>query len=575
MEARSNRLQDLYRALYEHPDELLQGIASTWQLEIVEGNRELRVRHLAEGMQDSQRLRKLTDHLSDGARMLLAKLASQGGLVPAHRLAGDYGTVRRLGPSALRREAPWESPQNPVEELYYRGLAYRTYADVGRSAIEGLQIPEPLLTRVRDLGLEPTRVALEPVAQPPQEVLCDDAATAQEDLLALLVHLRNQAPRIPVGGDLGQLLVEALIGLRERGRLLGEWGEQRLSFLAALALGADLVVARGKAVAPSPRARAWLRAGEGERYRALLQAWRRQARWDELRLANLALVGDQQDYDAPGARSVVLGLLARAPVDTWLSLASLVQAVKRTRPDLLRTDGDYDAWQLRDTDRDQLVSGYAQWDRIEGAVVAVMLSGPLRWLGIVEIGSDDDSPATSFRLPSGRLPRWRRGQGDPDPTPGPTLCQVSEDGTVRITSRDTCYTRYQLERFAAWEGQDAVAQYRITEGSVAAGYRAGVKTAHMIPFLQRISGGNVPQPLLARLLAWGGRLGRVWARRTIVLETVDKATMRELRADPEIKPYLDLPVDGTHHLVRERDADELLNMLRARGIWVQVIEGDE
>ncbi len=573
MEARSVRLQDLYRALYEQPDELLAGIASIWQLSLSGESRELRVRQLAEGIQSPQRLQGLVEHLSDGARILLAELAGQGGLVPAHRLAGEYGTVRRLGPAALRREAPWENPQNPVEELVYRGLAYRTYADVGGSPVEGLQIPEPLLTRVRALGLEPERVSLQPLTQPPSHVLGDSGTSAQEDLLALLVHLRNHSPRIQPGGDLSQLVTEALVALRDRGRLLGEGDEHRLAFLAAVALGADLITVRGATVGPSPRARAWLRADESERYRALLQAWRRQEQWDELPLADLSLVGDRRDYDAIRARGIVLALLARAPLDTWLSLASLQQAVKRMRPDLLRPDGDYDAWQLRDTVSHQLVSGYEQWDRIEGATIAAMVNGPLRWLGIVETGLDAASDMTSLRLPSGRAARWRRGHGEARSVAS-NVCKVAEDGLVQITVDGTCYTRYQLERFAAWESQAEMARYRITEASVAAGYRSGVKTAHMIPFLQRIAGGGVPQPLLARLLAWGGRLGRVWARRRIVLETVDPATMRELRADAEIQPYLDLPVDATHHLVQEQHADELFERLRARGIWVQLVEDD-
>ncbi len=573
MEARTNRLPDLYRALYEQPDELLRGIASVWRCELADEGRELRVRLLAEAMQDPERLRGLVDRLSEGARTLLAELAKQGGLVPAHRLAGDYGTVRRLGPAALRREAPWESPQNPVEELTYRGLAYRTYADVAGSPVEGLQVPEPLLTHVRDLGLEPERVMLKAASQTPARVLGDGGASAQEDLLALLVHLRNHGPRIQPGGTVPQLVTEALIALRERGRLLGEGDEGRLTFLGAVALGADLITVRGATVGPAPRAQAWLRANESERYRALLQAWRRQEQWDELALADLSLVGDRRDYDALRARGIVLALLAHAPLDTWLSLASLQQAVKRMRPDLLRPNGDYDAWQLRDTVSHQLVSGYEQWDRIEGSVIAAMVNGPLRWLGIVETGLGAAGDMASLCIPSERTARWRRGHGGAGGA-ALTTCEVAEDGLVEITVDGTCYTRYQLERFAAWESQAETARYRITEATVAAGYRSGVKTAHMIPFLQRIAGGGVPQPLLARLLAWGGRLGRVWARRRIVLETVDPATMRELRSDAEIQPYLDLPVDATHHLVQEQHADELFERLRARGIWVQLVESD-
>lgn len=576
MMAHSGRIKDLHRALYEHPDELLRGIASVWRVSLADVSKEAWARQLAEAMQSPDRLGTVVEHLSDEARALLAEIASQGGLLPVHRLVMGYGSLRRLGPAALRREAPWESPQNAVEELFFRGLAYRAYADLEGKPVEALYIPEPLLTLVRDLSLERRRVTLETLAQNPSVILSDDRASAQEDLLALLVHLRNHAPRLPADGDLRTLLVDTLESLRERGRLLGEGSEQRLSFLAALAASADLVNQRGALVAPSPKARAWLHANEADRYRFLFQAWRRDATWDELDCAGLTILGDHIGYDIVGARNVVLSLIARAPMDTWLSLSSLVHVIKRSRPDLLRPDGDYDAWQLRDQKSGQLVSGYEQWDRIEGTVVVAMVTGPLYWLGLVRLGSDDDGVVSSFYLPSERAARWSRRETPTTDNNVPVLrAEVTEDGGVRILVRETCYTRYQLERFARWEEQNDIAAYRITEASVAAGYRSGVRTAHMIPFLQRISGDGVPQPLLARLLVWGGRFGRVWARKAIVLETVDKATMRELRSDPDIKPYLDVLVDGTRHLVRERDAEELFQRLRARGIWVQMIENGD
>ncbi|MGC9360394.1 MAG: helicase-associated domain-containing protein [Anaerolineae bacterium] len=572
MMAHSSRTKDLYRALYEHPDELLRGIASFWKLHLLGGQKEDWARHLAESMQVARRLDTVAAMLSPDARALLAEVAGQDGIVPAHRLVGDYGSPRRLGPAALRREAPWQNPQNALEELYFRGLLYRTYADLGGKAVEAFHVPEPLLSLVRELPLERRRVELRTLDGVPDVVLRDDAATAEEDLLALLVHLRNRAPRIPEGGDMRNLLSSTLSSLDAQGRLAGEGNPQRLAFLAAMVHGAGLARQRGKIVAPSPDARIWLRASRSERYRTLYQAWRRATVWDELAWAGLVSLDDRGAQDMLSARTVVMRVLAQAPLDTWISLPSLVHVIKRTRPDLVRVDGDYDAWQLRDGGSDQLLSGYEQWDRIEGSIVTAMVTGPLYWLGIVALGSDRGANCSSFYLLGERASYWRPGQG-PEPSVRSTsgVAEVTEDGRVRIPVAGTLYTRYQLERFAAWEAQAERAIYRVTEQSVAAGYRSGVRAEQMTSFLQRISGDAVPQSLLARLLAWGGRFGRVWACSRVLIETVDKATMRELRTDPEIKPHLDMAVDSTHHLVRERDAEALFAKLRARGIWVQIV----
>ncbi|MCD6302839.1 MAG: helicase-associated domain-containing protein [Anaerolineae bacterium] len=294
--------------------------------------------------------------------------------------------------------------------------------------------------------------------------------------------------------------------------------------------------------------------------------------WDELAWAGLASLDDRGANDMVTGRSVVMRVLAQAPMDVWISLQSLVRVIKHTRPDLLRVDGDYDAWQLRDYESDQLLSGYDNWDRIEGAIVEAMVTGPLYWLGIAALGTKRGAGVTCFCLPSSRASYWR-GRVTPEASEkaAAAAVEIREDGHVYIAVTGTFFTRYQLERFAAWEGQGEVATYRVTEQSVAGGYRTGVRADQMISFLERISGDRIPQPLMVRLLSWGGRFGRVWARPCILIETVDKATMRELRSDPEIKPYLDLAIDGTHQLVDERDAEVLFHKLRARGIWVQIL----
>ena len=564
--------KDLPRALYEHPDELLRGIASFWKVQLPGAQKEDWARHLAQAMLDPERLGIVTATLSPDARTLLAEVAGQDGIVPAHRLTVDYGAPRRLGHAALRREAPWQNPENALEELYFRGLLYRTYADLAGKTVEAFHVPQCLLGLVQGLPLERRQVGLRTLAVPPDVVWPDHATTAEEDLLALLVHLRNRAPRLPEGGDMPDLLASTLSSLHADGRLVGDGSPQRLAFLAAIAHGAELVGQRGGIAMPTPHARTWLQASRPERYRAAYQAWRRATVWNELAWAGLISLDDRGPEDMVSARTVVMHVLAQAPLDTWLSLSSLVEVIKHTRPDLVRLDGDYDAWQLRGRESDQLLSGYGQWDRIEGAIVAAMVTGPLYWLGIVALGSEHGAGCSSLRLLRNRVSYWQRERTlVTSASAAAGVAEVSEDGHVRIPVSGSFYTRYQLERFAAWEAQGEYATYRVTEQSVAAGYRSGVRAEQMIAFLQRISSDAVDQSLLARLLAWGGRFGRVWARSRILIETVDKATMRELRADPEIKPYLDLIVDGTRQLVRERDAEALFEKLRARGIWVQIV----
>ena len=54
------------------------------------------------------------------------------------------GEIRAIGPGRLEREGIWREPENPAEELWYRGLIYRAFADFGDGPLEYIYIPEDL-----------------------------------------------------------------------------------------------------------------------------------------------------------------------------------------------------------------------------------------------------------------------------------------------------------------------------------------------------------------------------------------------------------------------------------------------
>src|SRR5690606_4888548 len=81
-----------------------------------------------------------------------------------------HGEIRPIGPGRLEREATWRDPANAAEELWYRGLIYRTFAEFGEGPLEYIYIPEdlPVPDDLAAAAPTPQGPRLAPLAAPAQ-----------------------------------------------------------------------------------------------------------------------------------------------------------------------------------------------------------------------------------------------------------------------------------------------------------------------------------------------------------------------------------------------------------------------
>jgi hypothetical protein len=552
---------------------------------------------LAQAMLDDEALARTAQRLSVEARSALAEVLQAGGALPGHRLALKYGAIRRLGPARVEREQPWLHPAGALEELYYSGLIYRTYGQVGGYYGETLIIPQQLAERLQTLSVEAPRLEVAETQPPPRVRRGDKALT--EDLFATLVRLRQQRVEMPTRPQQARDLPSRPMALALGPRLVVPDDAERLDLIWHLLWRLRLVRPTRGVLQVSPHARRWLRAADGPRARAMYLAWRDDVRWDELcRVPTLRCEDTGWQSNPVVARRNLEAVLARCPADVWLSLDSFVAMLKQHRPDYLRPDGDFDSWFIRDAETDRYLQGFASWDRVEGDLARHLLVRPLCWLGIIDVGLDeDDRPVAVMLTGSGRsILSAARAQpadgsdgaadavaehdesplpdeaGDMTPSEAPgAKAVVDDDFGVTIPLRGTLYDRYQLERFSEWQEQDNErAVYRITAESVWKSQDAGIQIEQILSFLRRIGGEGASSVVLRTLQAWGGRFGRVFIRRQVVLQTADEQTMQQITQQAALRALLGEPLSPTTRLVDEAHVDEITRLLKTLGIWPHI-----
>jgi hypothetical protein len=496
--------------------------------------------------------------LSTPGREALDTLVAHGGRMRAPHFFRRFGKVRPVGPGRLEREAVWQEPENPAEELLYLGLMFRAFEQDRRESCEFVFVPDDLRGLLPDPQVESPLFRVETAASVPSQG--NEGQDLVHDLFAYLSHLQNHDVRPYADGRLGKHDLAAI-----RGRLYDP-DERRLGFLRHLAQRLELVGRHEEHLRlESAPVKRWLTSPYAQQLAELQGAWRDDATWSDLfEVPGLTCEREESwlpRYDPTAARQRILEHLARCPLDSSWTLASFVTAVKEADPDFQRPDGDYASWYIRDADHGVYLSGFDSWDRVEGALIADLLTGPLRWLGVVAVAESEDGYRCRVTGAGARflglLP------GEPDALPSPSIV-VHGDFRIEVPPPVNLYTRFQLQRFAKLESADPC-RYRLTAGSLGRALSRGVLVDQILAFLQQASTRPVPPRVAGQVRLWAGRFGQASIDEVALLRVRDERSLKELKGLPETRSLIGTPLTPTSALVQKRNLPRLRRELRALG----------
>jgi hypothetical protein len=562
-------MRDLLTSLSEHPMALLRGIAELRGVELTSNARPDVAAQLAAALADPAATAEALTGCSAAGHAAWAALAAAKGRMKAATFTRSHGEIRPVGPGRLERELTWRAPASAAEELWYRGLIYRVFAEFGEGPLEYIYIPDELLPpgqgQAEDgFAAVPILMSRPALAEPRQarNTLAVDACT-------LLALARETPPAVDADGAL--VAGEA----RRLSAALVSADPLRLELLLTLGRGRGWLAAdRARLVMNHRAAAAWLRGTHWEQMSALFTEWRDSVEWNDLRrVPSLAAEGEWRNDPVMG-RGAVLDALTLLDPAAWYALDDLVAGVKAANPDFQRPDGNYSGWYLKDAGSGRYLGGFEAWDDVEGRLIRFLIEGPLFWLGAL---AHANGPAGErlFRLTrAGEA--WLLG-GIPAELPRPLRISVGEDFVVSAPLLTPLLDRFRLHRFTEARGagtSDLTAatrtQHRITRGSLARARAAGIKAEAVLDFLKRAAGNRVPSKVAAAIARYDQLGGAARITKGAVLRVEDASVLATLRADPAIGRLLGDLISAQAVIVKEADLPGLLTLLAESGYEVKV-----
>lgn len=546
---------DLLHSLQERDLGHLRIVADRWGIKIDAPEARSSLSQIIPQLLDPKNVQEIVDELPPEARKALNDLLRNNGALPWSLFIRRYGEVREMGPGKRDRVQPYNNPVSPAEVLWYRALLARAFFDASTGPQEFACIPDDLLPLI-------------PTQKPQTSDMLGRPAKPDERARLILAHDRILDHACTV-----LAAVRAGLSQEEIERSAESWNSYptRLAYPALLQIliTAGLLEAGGRT---NPEAtRTFLEASRGEALLQLAKAWLQSTDFNELRLLpDLRCEGEWQN-DPLRARQGIIDLIIRLPESTWWNLTAFVEAVRQTHPDFQRPAGDYDSWYIRDLSSGDFLRGFDHWDQVDGALIRYLITGPLHWLGILDLAAPEISGeevegitgpmAFRFSKWSGALLHGVIPEGLALEDKGLVVRSDARLSAPRLVPRAA---RYQVARFSSWESENNdFYSYRITPASLERARSQGLQISHILSLLRRYA-PTVPPSLVKALERWDERGVEARLERVLVLHLSNPEQLTALRNSRAAR-FLGKPLGPTTIIVKPNAQDKVLALLAEMG----------
>ncbi len=536
----------------------LKIIADMWGLEFSAPDVKIGVQRLIPLLLDRERLKDLVESLPAEARSAIEDLLSNEGSLPWVFFTRRHGGIREMGAGKRDRERPYLAAPSPAECLWYRGLMGRGFFETENGLEEFAYIPEDIIPLLPEI--DPGSLGLfGRVASPMEKAHVILASDHLVDHACTFLAARRMGVPIQELSTMWQGYPQPVI--------LHKW-------LQAAGIVDEIGI-------PQPeQTREFLEGTRAQALASLVKTWLHSREINDLHmLPGISVEGDWHN-DPLRARQSILSFLPGI-VDGKLtnddysqggvfwSIGALITDVRIAEPDYQRISGDYDSWYLREIESGEYVSGFENWDKVDGALIHFIITGPLHWCGIVDLAAPaENMEPTAFRF-TRRAQSLLKGEPPGWEVPEDGIAIVRSDARIFIPWNVPRDIRYNIARFCKWLGEDQDGySYQVTPFSLDQARKNGLRVGHLLSLLRR-SAKSVHPAFAQALERWDERGAEVHLQKMLVLRLSSPELLQSLRKSRASR-FLGDPLGPASISVQENAWSKVMAVLAEMGYLCEV-----
>ena len=474
----------------------LRIVAGLWGVELNSAENETALKQLTTALLNPELVCEMVESLSAHARSALEGLVEAGGKMPWAAFARQFGEIRQAGPGKRDREQGYLTPVSAAETLFYRAFLARAFFDTASGAQEFAYIPEDLAKLIKLKTHKGSQgETFEPHGRlatlkeythpiPTSDRILDDATTC---LAALRQGLEPPEMQVPVG------VIKDLLNA------------------AGIVSGGISQPEQVKVFLEMPRLQA---------LSMLTKAWQQSETFNELHLVPGLVCEGEWTNQPLATRTFLSQLLETLPEGKWWSLPAFLRAIKDKYPDFQRPAGDYDSWFIKRLSDGTYLRGFDHWDEVDGALLRYLITGPMFWLGLVELATPEDSESVaSFRVNMKQFTSAEEGK-----------LTVASSGRISVPRLVPRVARYLIARFCDWdEPKPDEYRYRVTTGSLKKAGKQGLNVGQLLSLLAKNAASGIPPAFVRALKRWEANGTEARVEVQTVLRVSRPEVLEELR----------------------------------------------
>ena len=545
-------MPDLRQSLLGQDQGHLRIIAEHWGVSLKAKDTSSMLDELVSQMLDVDLFSEIIDSLPEGVLLALEAINKKQGRMLWSELTRRFGIIREMGPGRRDRERPDLEPVSTSEILWYRALVGRAFFNTGRNVEELAYIPADLQNRITNYLAEKDHLTSDGL-----RVVMGRSAKAAEFVSPELANDRilDHACTLLAGLRMGRTTFVSLPISQD--------------FIQSILLQAGILDKEG--IPDLENTRSFLESSRAEALTMLAQTWLNSTEHNDLQYVPEFEIEGEWQNDPLQTRMFLLKWIKAIPPNTWWSISAFTADIHHYQPDFQRPAGDYDSWFIKDSENGKYLRGFDHWFEVDGALIRYLITGPLHWLGVTDLGSEDeDTPPTAFKLS-----KWadQLFEGSPpEGVPGEnSSIHIRSDGRINVPHLTPRAVRYQVARFCAWEeGTVHEYRYRLTTSSLASAREAGLLISHLVTLLRRHA-VSIPPNILTALDRWDRSGTQVRMQKSTLLRLGSPEILTALRNSRAAR-FLGDPLSSTSILIKEGAEEKVLAFLVEMGYFGEFIQ---
>jgi hypothetical protein len=515
--------------------DLLRDFAQSWGLDI-SGKSDANLKtQLRNTMSDLDAIREMIETLPTVAKDAIHRLASTLGKMSWTGFTRQYGDVRSMGPGRREREQPAKHPHSTAEILWYRGLIGRAFFDEKLEAREYAYIPDEILKQIE-------------VNQKNSSLLPGHPSSLKEHAYEFLA---NQKILDHCCTLLAALRMDKALDFTVT------WNVP-IQFLMGIMAEAGLLDAQRRPIVEPVRK--FLEASPGEALLLLAGSWFKSTKLnDMLYVPGFTVEGELVNHPVE-IRKGVLEYLKQIPNGAWWNLQSFIQSIHDHHPDFQRPAGDYDSWFIHSKKTGEYLRGFEYWDEVDGAFLRYLITGPLHWLGFIDLASSSSSkePMT-FRFST-----WSNSLFNSTAPQLPVedgKIAVRSNGLITVSENASRAARYIITRFCDWGLPNQNSKiYQLSAQSLKAASEQGLRISHLLHILDENSAHPISPTLVKALERWEKVGTQAKLQATVLLKVTQPEILNILKQSKAAR-YLGAELNPTTIEIRKGFEKQVLQAL--------------